>query len=188
MAKGAFIYLRVEYILFFFTKRYYCSRQELYTHNYTFLWIKANHFSPSRLLLAVNKTLGAIAFLLCTACLLMFPILVNSNYFPSAPVQSLHQLLRVLNLVESRELWLFAIAFLALKCTGGVATGQQPTELDVSSEAKCKTRGLERIVVLRGGGIVSNTDDNTFKSSDRKYQSVIAKHLSLIVDCSTFKL
>ena len=86
------------------------------------------------------------------------------------------------------EKQLFAMAFLALKCTGGVATGQQPTELDVSSETKCKTRGLEGIVVLRGGGTVSTTDDNTFKSSDRKYQSVIAKHLSLNVDCTKLNL
>ena len=44
---------------------------------------------------------------------------------------------------------LFAMAFLAIKCTWGLATGQQPTELDVSSETKCKTRGLEGIVLLR---------------------------------------
>ena len=80
------------------------------------------------------------------------------------------------------------MAFLALKCTGGVATGQQPTEPDVSSETKCKTRGLEGIVVLRGGGIVSNTDDNTFQSFDRRYQSVIVKHLSLNVDCTKLHL
>ena len=80
------------------------------------------------------------------------------------------------------------LLFIALKCTGRVATGQQPTELYVSSEAKCKARGLEGIVVLRGGGIVSNTDDNTFKSSGRKHQSVIAKHLSLNVDCTKLNL
>ena len=89
-------------------------------------------------------------------------------------------------LLEEKQL--FAVAFLALKCTEGVATGQQPAELDFSSETKCKTRRLEGIVVLRRGGIVSNTDDNTFKSSNRKYQSVIAKHLSLNVDCTKLKL
>ena len=36
--------------------------------------------------------------------------------------------------------------------------------------------------------MVSNTDDNTFKSSDRNYQSVIAKHLSLNVDCTKLNL
>ena len=42
--------------------------------------------------------------------------------------------------------------------------------------------------MLRGGGIVSNTDDNTFKSSGRKHPSVIAKHLSLNVDCTKLNL
>ena len=37
-----------------------------------------------------------------------------------------------------------------------------------------------------GRGTVSNTDDNTFKSSDREYHSAIAKHLSLNVECASY--
>ena len=86
------------------------------------------------------------------------------------------------------EKQLFAMPFLALKCTGGVATGQQPTEPDVSLETKCKNRGLEGIVVVRRGDLFSNTDENTFKSSDGRYQSVIAKQLSLNVHCTNLNV